>query len=44
MIEIAKALAPCILWVDEIDKAFAGAQSSFELFLSNLDERNFAIK
>ena len=27
-IEIAEALSPCILWVDEIDKAFAGAQSS----------------
>jgi SpoVK/Ycf46/Vps4 family AAA+-type ATPase len=28
MIEISEALSPCILWVDEIDKAFAGAQSS----------------
>ena len=28
MIEIAEALAHCVLWVDEIDKAFAGAQSS----------------
>ena len=28
MIEIAEALAPCVLWVDEIDKAFAGSQSS----------------
>ena len=28
MIQIAEALSPCILWVDEIDKAFAGAQSS----------------
>ena len=26
MIEIAEALSPCVLWVDEIDKAFAGAQ------------------
>lgn len=26
MIEIAEALAPCVLWVDEIDKAFAGTQ------------------
>lgn len=25
MIQIAEALAPCILWIDEIDKAFAGA-------------------
>ena len=28
MIEIAEALSPCILWVDEIDKAFAGAQNN----------------
>lgn len=28
MIEISEALSPCILWIDEIDKAFAGAQSS----------------
>ena len=28
MIEIAEALSPCVLWVDEIDKAFAGVQSS----------------
>ena len=28
VIEIAEALSPCVLWVDEIDKAFAGAQSS----------------
>lgn len=28
MIQIAEALAPCVLWVDEIDKAFAGANSS----------------
>ena len=28
MIEIAEALSPCVLWVDEIDKAFAGAQGS----------------
>jgi ATPase family associated with various cellular activities (AAA) len=25
MIQLAEALAPCILWIDEIDKAFAGA-------------------
>lgn len=24
-IQIAEALAPCVLWIDEIDKAFAGA-------------------
>jgi SpoVK/Ycf46/Vps4 family AAA+-type ATPase len=28
MVEIAETLSPCVLWVDEIDKAFAGAQSS----------------
>ena len=28
MIQIAEALAPCVLWVDEIDKAFAGTQNS----------------
>lgn len=28
MIQISEALSPCVLWVDEIDKAFAGAQSS----------------
>jgi SpoVK/Ycf46/Vps4 family AAA+-type ATPase len=27
MIQLAEALAPCILWVDEIDKAFAGFDS-----------------
>ena len=26
-INLAEALAPCILWIDEIDKAFAGATS-----------------
>jgi AAA+ superfamily predicted ATPase len=25
MIQLSEALAPCILWIDEIDKAFAGA-------------------
>ena len=28
MIELAEALSPCILWVDEIDKAFAGSQGN----------------
>jgi SpoVK/Ycf46/Vps4 family AAA+-type ATPase len=28
MIQIAEAISPCVLWVDEIDKAFAGAQNS----------------
>ncbi|WP_041763778.1 AAA family ATPase [[Leptolyngbya] sp. PCC 7376] len=27
MIELAEALSPCILWIDEIDKAFAGTDS-----------------
>ncbi len=27
MIQLAEALAPCILWIDEIDKAFAGGDS-----------------
>ena len=28
MIEIAEAFAPCVLWVEEIDKAFARARIS----------------
>lgn len=27
MIQLAEALAPCVLWIDEIDKAFAGVDS-----------------
>jgi len=27
MIQVAEALAPCILWIDEIDKAFSGVGS-----------------
>ncbi|MBD1924223.1 AAA family ATPase [Microcoleus sp. FACHB-831] len=27
MIQLAEALAPCVLWIDEIDKAFAGIDS-----------------
>ncbi len=27
MIQLAEALAPCILWIDELDKAFAGFDS-----------------
>ncbi|MEB3312595.1 MAG: AAA family ATPase [Cyanobacteriota bacterium] len=27
MIQLAEALAPCVLWIDEIDKAFAGGDS-----------------
>ncbi|MEM8602657.1 MAG: AAA family ATPase [Cyanobacteria bacterium P01_H01_bin.121] len=26
MIQLAEALAPCVLWIDEIDKAFSGAE------------------
>lgn len=26
MIQLAEALAPCVLWIDEIDKAFAGLE------------------
>lgn len=26
MIQLAEALAPCVLWIDEIDKAFAGIE------------------
>ena len=28
MIEVSEALSPCVLWVEEIDKAFAGAQGN----------------
>jgi SpoVK/Ycf46/Vps4 family AAA+-type ATPase len=27
MIDLSEALAPCVLWIDEIDKAFAGVDS-----------------
>ena len=27
MIQVSEALAPCILWIDEIDKAFSGLGS-----------------
>jgi AAA+ superfamily predicted ATPase len=52
MIEIAEALSPCVLWVDEIDKAFAGAQSSGDsgttsrvlaTFITWLSEKNSAV-
>ncbi|NEP15978.1 MAG: AAA family ATPase [Leptolyngbya sp. SIO4C1] len=35
MIQIAEALAPCILWIDEIDKAFAGGDSRGDAGTSN---------
>ena len=28
VIEIAESLSPCVLWIDEIDKAFASSQNS----------------
>jgi SpoVK/Ycf46/Vps4 family AAA+-type ATPase len=52
MIEIAEALSPCVLWVDEIDKAFAGAQSSgdsgttsrvLSTFITWLSEKDSAV-
>ena len=52
MIEIAEALSPCVLWVDEIDKAFAGAQNSGDsgttsrvlaTFITWLSEKNSAV-
>lgn len=29
MIAVAEALAPCVLWIDELDKAFRGVSSGF---------------
>ena len=49
MIQLAEALAPCILWIDEIDKAFAGldgrgdsgtANRVFGTFLTWMAEKN----
>lgn len=49
MIQLAEALAPCILWVDEIDKAFAGFEGRgdagttgrvFGTFVTWLAEKN----
>jgi MoxR-like ATPase len=53
-IAVAESVAPAILWVDEIDKAFAGSQSSggtdggtgarvFGTFLTWLSEKNAAV-
>lgn len=30
MIQIAESLAPCVLWVDEIDKAFSDSEQNFD--------------
>ena len=52
MIQTAEALSPCILWVDEIDKAFAGTQTSGDsgttsrvlaTFITWLSEKNSAV-
>lgn len=52
MIQLAEALAPCILWVDEIDKAFAGFDSKgdagtasrvFGTFITWLAEKTTAV-
>ncbi len=49
MIQLAEALAPCILWIDEIDKAFSGADGRsdagttsrvFGTFITWLAEKN----
>jgi ATP-dependent 26S proteasome regulatory subunit len=49
MIQLAEALAPCVLWIDEIDKAFAGVDSKgdggttsrvFGTFITWLAEKN----
>lgn len=52
MIQLAEALAPCILWIDEIDKAFAGADGRgdagtasrvFGTFITWLAEKESAV-
>nr|YP_009297413.1 hypothetical protein Eryt_089 [Erythrotrichia carnea]AOM66756.1 hypothetical protein Eryt_089 [Erythrotrichia carnea] len=49
MIQIADSLSPCVLWIDEIDKAFRGLQSGsdggtssrvFGTFITWLSEKN----
>ncbi|NES95493.1 MAG: AAA family ATPase [Desertifilum sp. SIO1I2] len=35
MIQLAEALAPCILWIDEIDKAFSGVGSKGDAGTAN---------
>lgn len=35
MIQVAEALAPCILWIDEIDKAFSGLGSKGDAGTAN---------
>ncbi|NJK38586.1 MAG: AAA family ATPase [Oscillatoriales cyanobacterium RM2_1_1] len=52
MIQLAEALAPCILWIDEIDKAFAGFDGRgdsgttsrvFGTFITWLSEKTSAV-
>ncbi|MBP0000302.1 MAG: AAA family ATPase [Cyanobacteria bacterium SID2] len=49
MIQVAEALAPCVLWIDEIDKAFSGINGQgdsgttsrvFGTFVTWLSEKN----
>lgn len=35
MIQLAEALAPCVLWIDEIDKAFSGLDGRGDSGTSN---------
>ncbi|MCX7703617.1 MAG: AAA family ATPase [Planctomycetota bacterium] len=53
-LKVAEALAPCVLWIDEVEKAFSGAQSSglsdagttarvFGYFLTWLQEKENAV-
>ena len=30
MIQLTEAIAPCVLWIDEIDKAFGNISSGFD--------------
>jgi hypothetical protein len=52
MIQLAEALAPCVLWIDEIDKAFSGADGRgdsgttsrvFGTFITWLSEKTSAV-
>lgn len=52
MIQLAEALAPCVLWIDEIDKAFSGADGRgdsgttsrvFGTFITWMSEKSSAV-
>jgi SpoVK/Ycf46/Vps4 family AAA+-type ATPase len=54
VIQTAEAIAPCVLWIDEIEKGFSGSQSSgstdggtssrvFGSFLSWMQEKTKAV-